>query len=182
MSSTYLAVSGIPDPDVKVPPEQVMTITIEIGRGEFAMEDAFKLRQHAIEVGNASSALWGKLSDPHKDVLTKIYQRALEVMHQHVERYLPNIITGAPGDLININTKILLSKIEEEVEIIEAASAFGKEATKRQLIAELIADVEPLEDDQFLAHVVESLSHGVTIPNDAVKRVLEITGVIKDEE
>lgn len=176
-----IEVSDIKEPEVKEKPEKVLTFEIDLAHGRFAMEDAFELRTHAIAVGNASEVIWNGISDQHKDVLTQICRRALEVLHANVERFLPNVITGAPGDMVNINIKVLLSKIEEQVEIIQSANEFERNAAKRQMIADLMGDIEPLTDEDFLEHVKQSLAHGVPVPNDAVERVLIYLGAMEPD-
>ena len=161
---------------VEKSPEKVMDVNIELAHGKFRMEDAFELRVKAIEIGKASEELWSNISDEHKTVLTQIFKRALEVMHANTDRFLPNIITGAPGDMVNITCQVLLSKIEEQVEIIMQANEFEREAAKQQMIAELISDVNPLTDEEFLGHVRESLEHGIHIPNNAVERLVGMLG------
>lgn len=159
---------------VEKAPERVMDVHIELGHGKFKMDDAFELRVKAIEIGKASEKLWEGLTPEHKEVLSQIFRRSLEVLHENTERYLANIITGAPGDMINIGVQILMSKVEEQVDIIQAANEFEREAVKRQMIADLIGEMEPLTDEEFLDHVKESLQHGIHIPNDAVARTIEI--------
>lgn len=159
---------------VEKDPEKVMEVNIELAHGKFRMEDAFELRVKAIEIGKASEELWNNISDDHKAVLTQIFKRALEVMHENTDRFLPNIITGAPGDMVNITCQVLLSKIEEQVEIITQTNEFEREAAKQQMIAELISEVAPLTDEEFLGHVEESLQYGIALPNSAVKRLVDM--------
>ena len=153
-------------------PDHVMDMTVQIARTDFQMDDAFDLRVKAIEIGNASEELWGDLSDEHKDVLTKIYRRSLEVMHENVEAFLPNVLTGGAGDMIYMTTQVLLSQIEEEVEIIVQANNFEQDAARRQMIADLLGEVTPLTDDQFVDFVIDCLKTGTFIPATAVDRLV----------
>ncbi len=155
-------------------PTPVLDVNTTLSHGRFSLEDAFDLRVQAIEIGNASEVLWGKLTDDHKNVLTQIVKRTLEVLHEHTDRYLPNIITGEPGDLIHIGINVLMSKIDEQVDIIASANEFEKDAAKRQMISELMGEIEPLTDDQFVEQIREYLGHGTQVPNSAVERLLDI--------
>jgi len=156
------------------PTEHVLTFEVELGHSKFEMKDAFDLRTEAIRVGKASNELWDKLSDNHRDVLTKIVRRGLEVFHGNVERFLPNVLTGDQGDFIDINMKVLLSKVEERVEIIEQASDFEQQAVIREMLAVISDELPELTDDEFVDHVRESLENGVNVPNSAVERMLEL--------
>lgn len=155
-------------------PEHVLDMQIELSHGKFALEDAFDLRMKAIQIGNASEALWSDISDEHRQILIQIFRRALEVMHSNVDKFLPNIVTKEGNDLLNMRVDILLSEIEEQVEIIVQANEFEREATRRAMIAELLGEIEPLPDDQFRDFVAESLKTGVHIPAHAVERLLDM--------
>lgn len=151
-----------------------MEVRIELGHSKFDMDDAFDLRVKAIEIGKASEELWSGLTDQHKKVLTQIFKRTLEVMHVNTERFIPYILTGEPGDMIHINTQVVMSKIEEKVQIMNAVNEFERQAAKRQMIENLVGEFEPLEDEGFISSVRESLAHGVQIPNEAVQRLLQM--------
>jgi len=167
-------VSNIAPPKVQEPPKKVVDITIELSHGKFVMDNAFELRTHAVEVSKASEAIWGDMSKEHQEVVTQIFKRSLEVMHQKVDRYLPYVITGAPGDMIDISVKVLLSKIGEQVEIIKQANEFERDTAKREMIAAITGNLMSEDDEDFLDHMRASLKHGVQVPNEAVQRLMDM--------
>lgn len=163
-------------------PDHVMDINLKLGHQRINREDAFDLRTDAIEVGNASAKIWNDLSDRHKEVLKKVAMRSIEVLHDNIDSWLPNVLTGQSGDMVTIRNQILLSEIEEAVEIIESKSSFGRNAAKENMIAELVGKRTKISDEDFVAHVDESLDNGVHIPAHAVKRLVDIINGVDPEE
>jgi hypothetical protein len=160
--------------DEKKTPEKVVDVNIQLAHGKFKMEDAFELRAKAIEIGKTSEVLWNDLTPEHREVMTQIFKRSLEVLHANSDRFLPNIITGDPMDHIAISCQILFASIEEQVDIRQESNEFDRQAAKEQMIAELIEDWSPLDDNEFIEYVKSYLEHGTSVPNSAVDRLLQI--------
>lgn len=154
--------------------EPVMDINLSLARGKFSIDDAFDLRVKAIEIGNEAAVLWEGLSEGHRHVLSEIMKRTLEVMHENVALWLPNVITGGSGDMLTMTASVLMTKIDEQVDIINAANNFEKDAARRQMIEELVGEAEPVTDEQFVDQVREYLNHGSQVPNRAIERLLDM--------
>jgi hypothetical protein len=165
---------------VKKTPEKVMDVNVQLAHGKFRMDDAFELRVKAIDLGKTSEVLWASLSDEYKEVLAQIFKRSLEVLHANTDRFLPNIISGDPGDLIEITCQVLFASIEEQADIRQEANDFERQAAKDQMIAELLEDTTPLSDEEFLDNVKTYLDYGVNVPNPAVQRLVEMAASTND--
>ena len=119
-------------------------ITITINRDSFEMEDAFQLRQDAIDKGALSEELWATLTPEHQEVLTAIVGSSLSMLSANMDKWVPNCITGDGSDLVTVEMKILMSQIEENVEVIQKASPRHQ---AEQRVTDLEAELEAVRDE-----------------------------------
>ena len=102
--------------------------------------------RHVLHPGKMTSAgVRTGMSDTDRQALISKLQKAMAVMHDNVEEWIPDgVEMDKTGKVISVNFNFLAAEIETEVNLLAQATTFEIEDTKRKT-SELAAEVEELK-------------------------------------